>query len=681
MIGQNLGRYRIVSEIGRGGMGVVYRATQTTLDRTVAIKMLSPHLADSGEHLARFRREAEVLARLQHECIVHIYDVEEVGGTFYIIMEYVAGPSLGEVLQREGRLDEGRVREVAVQLASGLEAAHRKGIVHRDLKPDNILFTPEGRPKITDFGIARIAGDDAMARTRTGILMGTPYYMSPEQARGGELTGASDQYSLGVLLYQMLSGRVPFEGSDPISVAIKHVQVDPPSLREAVPGIHPGLASVVERAMRKDPSERFPSAGQMARSLRILELWGAPEEEPWAPGPAERDGARCPGCGGGVRVEFLTCPRCGHSLLGSGDVPLAPGVQSGTPGVVPEGPSRETFPGGRPEKGPSEASEGKAGQDLMGPAREVGEPTPRQALLPRLRPFGISLDRERLALTVSRWTHPSGRWNVPPLLWMGLVMVALGLSLGLGRALLSDRSPHPAGGAAHTASPFQDPSTAPPDPEGGGVRSGPEPWTGMLPGSQPSPSASTQPVPTVEDLIPPPPGDSRPPGQDPGTPRPTTSPETTPAREAGDPKVQPTAKDSVEGREPRTEARPGFDEAVARAELREIVERQRRATEAGDEALFRRDVSTELANLHAPYLAELHRFYSQVRSEVSNLGMEFMDTAMVVLDFHARVSGVRAGGRTREGIQDSHVYWLVQRRGERWIIVDAWSEPFQEVEG
>jgi len=184
----------------------------------------------------------------------------------------------------------------------------------------------------------------------------------------------------------------------------------------------------------------------------------------------------------------------------------------------------------------------------------------------------------------------------------------------------------------------------------------------------------------VEELIPLPPGESQPPGQDPGAPRPTTPPETTPAREAGDPKVQPTAKDSVEGREPRTEARPGFDEAGARAELREIVERQRRATEAGDEALFRRDVSPELANFHAPFLAELHRFYSQIRSEVSNLGMEFADTTMVVLDFHARVSGVRAGGRAREVIQDSHVYWLVQRRGERWIIVEAWSEPFQEVE-
>jgi predicted Ser/Thr protein kinase len=662
MIGQNLGRYRIVSEIGRGGMGVVYRATQTTLDRTVAIKMLSPHLAHSSEHLARFRREAEVLARLQHECIVHIYDVEEVGGAFYIIMEYVAGPSLGEVLQREGRLDEGRVREVAVQLASGLEAAHRKGIVHRDLKPDNILFTPEGRPKITDFGIARIAGDDAMARTRTGILMGTPYYMSPEQARGGELTGASDQYSLGVLLYQMLSGRVPFEGSDPISVAIQHVQVDPPSLREAVPDLYPGLLSVVERAMRKDPSGRFPSAGEMARSLRILELGGAPEEEPWAPGPADRDGPRCPGCGGGVRVEFVTCPRCGHSLLGSGDVPLAPGAGSGTvPGESPVGAGASAPPLPEPESGTA-AGAAPAGAGPLGP-------------------LGLFLHRERLVLTVSRWTRPSGRWNVPPLLWMGLVMVALGLSLGLGRALLSDRSPHPSGGAAHTPSPFQDPATAPQDPEGGGIRSGPEPWAGMVPGRQPPPSPSTRPVPTVEELIPPPSGESQPPGQDPGAPRPAASPGRTPATEGGDPKAPPTAKDSVEGREPRTEARPGFDEGAARAELREIVERQRRATEAGDEALFRRDVSRELANLHAPFLAELHRLYSQIRSEVSNLDMEFADSTMVVLDFHARVSGVRAGGRVREVIQDSHVYWLVQRRGEGWIIVDAWSEPFQEVEG
>ncbi len=644
MIGRNLGRYRIVGEIGRGGMGVVYRATQTTLDRTVAIKMLSPHLADSGEHLARFRREAEVLARLQHECIVHIYDVEEVEGSFCIVMEHVAGPSLGEVLQREGKLGEGRVREVAVQLASGLEAAHRKGIVHRDLKPDNILFTPEGRPKITDFGIARIAGDDAVARTRTGILMGTPYYMSPEQARGGTVTGASDQYALGVLLFQMLSGRVPFEGSDPISVAIKHMQEAPPSLREAVPGIHPGLASVVEKAMAKDPAERFASAGEMARSLRVLELEGSPADEPWCPGPAESGGPRCPGCGGGVRVEFVTCPKCGYSLLGSGDVPVAREVPSGVSFLSRMGSLIPSFPS---------------------------------------MPSMPSMGGERLAREMRRWTQPSGPWNVPPLLWFGVVLVTVGLALGLARILLVEGSLFRSDDLARTPPPVQEPSAPLSDPTRSGAPGGPVPWPGIITTRQPSPSPSSQPIPSVEELIPPRPGVSEPPEGTPEAPGTPTTPETEPVREeAGDPRAPTVARDSAELKrlEPEPELESFFDEARARAELRDVVERQRRATESGDRALFLQDLCPELGSLHAPFLAELHQVFSQIRSEVSNLDVEFVDSEMAVVDFTARISGIRRGERTWQVIQNSHVHWLVERRDQRWIVTDAWNEPLEEEE-
>lgn len=184
MIGTRVGRYLITEELGRGGMGVVYKAVQTTLNRTVAVKMLFPHLATHGEYMARFRREAQTLARLAHEGIVHIYDVEECEGTSYIIMEFVGGPSLTRVLARERRLPAARARDLGVALSAALSAANQQGIVHRDIKPDNILLTQDGRPKLTDFGIAHMRDDNV--QTRTGIMLGTPYYMSPEPGHPGQ---------------------------------------------------------------------------------------------------------------------------------------------------------------------------------------------------------------------------------------------------------------------------------------------------------------------------------------------------------------------------------------------------------------------------------------------------------------------------------------------------------------
>jgi len=264
MVGQQIGRYRIDQEIGRGGMGVVYKGTQITLDRTVAIKMLASHLADADSS-ARFQREALTLARLAHPNIILIYDVEEFQGSQFIIMEYVDGGSLGDTLGRTPVLPAERVVQVMAPVLGGLAAAHQKGIIHRDIKPDNILFTESGRPKLTDFGIAHMRG--AHSKTRTGVMLGTPYYMSPEQARGQKVTPAADIYAAGVLMYEALTGRVPFTAEDAVSVALMHVQAEAVPIESLNASVPTALCDVVRRAMAKDPADRFGSATAMEEAL------------------------------------------------------------------------------------------------------------------------------------------------------------------------------------------------------------------------------------------------------------------------------------------------------------------------------------------------------------------------------------------------------------------------------
>ncbi len=694
MIGETLGRYRILAELGRGGMGVVYRATQTTLDRTVAIKMLSPHLAGSGDHLQRFRREAEVLARLQHENIVHIYDVEEVEGSFCIVMEFVAGPSLADVLARSGTLDEARTREIAMALAEGLEAAHRRGVIHRDLKPDNILFTPEGRPKITDFGIARIAGDDAMSRTRTGILLGTPYYMSPEQAGGGEITGASDQYALGVLLYQMLGGSVPFDGNDPISVAIKHMQETPTPLEHRLPGLHPGMAEVVRRTMQKDPAKRYPSAGAMASALKRLRLdeltegvgWiaGVPHGDPTGP-PSELpargmvvDGS-CPACGSAVQADFRSCPRCGHALTWGGAAGAAPAAAHAAPSsagtVSPLADPSVEPPPAPPEPLDAGPSPGDRLAEVAG-----GVAGGFAAWMEGTRP--------RISAGLERWTRPDGRWNLPPILWVGVALVVVGLSLGLARVLspsagAGSSAAAPADAGVRAAAPEDQPALPPPG--GGGTGAGEAGLgfrsmigggsgsSGTTPASRVPGSGSTAPE-TAPDAGPTQRGEEARPRTDQATPprtTDTTAPERAPEsgadRVAAPDRVTPPARDLVR----------------ERADLTALVDRQRRATENGDEALFRRDLSADLARVHAPSLAQLHRSWAGISSEVTNLAIELPpigapDPDLARVDFHTRIWATPRSGGMRQLIEDTHVYWVVRRTDRGWIVVEATSAPHQQ---
>jgi serine/threonine-protein kinase len=279
------GRYRLLELLGEGGMARVYKGQDTLLERTVAIKVLREQFAADPQVLALFQGEARAAARLSHPHIVAVYDVGEERGRPYIVMEYVEGPSLKEVLDREGPLSVSRVVEIARQVCAGLQYAHERGIVHRDIKPHNILLPPHGLAKIADFGIARALG--AASVTQPGTVFGSPYYLSPEQARGEECTPASDIYSLGAVLYEAATGRPPFQGDSPVATALKHVNESPLPPQQANPRVPPGLAAIIMRALAKDPRARFATAGDMGQALASYQEMARQETAPLQrPAPA-----------------------------------------------------------------------------------------------------------------------------------------------------------------------------------------------------------------------------------------------------------------------------------------------------------------------------------------------------------------------------------------------------------
>lgn len=269
-----LGQYRLVRLLGRGGMGSVYLARDLTLDREVAIKVVKTD-ADSREVFDRFRREARTAARLSHPNIVPLHAFGEVEGMPYVVMGYVRGESLATRLRRDGKLPEDEGRRVLAEIADALDHAHRQGVVHRDVKPDNVLLEDEsGRALLTDFGVAKALGKGDTL-TRAGSIVGTPHYMSPEQAAGrGDIDGRSDIYSLGVMAYAMLAGRLPFEGGTAADVLTKHLTQEPPPLRSLATALSDSTAQVVDRCLAKDPARRWSDA----RSLKLA--LGAVEESP-----------------------------------------------------------------------------------------------------------------------------------------------------------------------------------------------------------------------------------------------------------------------------------------------------------------------------------------------------------------------------------------------------------------
>ena len=258
-------RYRIESELGRGAMGVVYRATDLTLDRVVALKELPAKLAADVQYVERFRREARALARLTHPNIVQVYDLIERDGRIWMALEFVEGGTLEDLLEKEGALSFDWAASVISQAANGLQLAHSRGICHRDIKPGNILLTGDGAAKVSDFGIAKLAQSTAL--TQDGATLGSPAYMSPEQCSGGQVDHRTDIYALGITFYQLLTGKAPFEG-DVGSVLAQHVVNEPASLAGLVDGIPEQLERVVMKMLAKAPEERQQGMGEIAQHLQ-----------------------------------------------------------------------------------------------------------------------------------------------------------------------------------------------------------------------------------------------------------------------------------------------------------------------------------------------------------------------------------------------------------------------------
>jgi len=259
------GRYEVVELIGKGGMSSVFKAHDRLLERIVAIKVLHPHFTQDEEYVERFRREARSVAQLSHPNIVTVIDRGEDAGRQYIVFEYVEGENLKQLLERTGPMPVRDALIMALQMARALSFAHGRGLIHRDVKPQNVLLNADGAAKMTDFGIARSV--DVQGVTITGTVLGTSEYIAPEQARGQQVDAQTDVYSLGVVLYELLTGGVPYDGDNFVTVALKHVNEPVPSVLEHRPDAPPRLALAIERAMAKSPDERYESMDGLVEEL------------------------------------------------------------------------------------------------------------------------------------------------------------------------------------------------------------------------------------------------------------------------------------------------------------------------------------------------------------------------------------------------------------------------------
>jgi predicted Ser/Thr protein kinase len=262
---RRIASYTLLEQIGYGGMAVVYRARQETLDRTVAVKILSENMAASSEFMERFRREARTAANLRHPNVITVHDFgEDERGVPYLVMEYIEGPTLADLM--DAGLDDERIPNLLDQIAAGLDYAHVRGVIHRDIKPGNVLMTEEGRAVLADFGLAWLL--EGAQLTLTGGVIGTPEYMSPEQAAGHPFDHRADVYALGIVLYEMLVGERPFVSETPIGVLLQHLQDTAPSVLVARPDLPAAVGDVLAKALVKDPADRYSSAGELAKAFR-----------------------------------------------------------------------------------------------------------------------------------------------------------------------------------------------------------------------------------------------------------------------------------------------------------------------------------------------------------------------------------------------------------------------------
>ena len=291
LIGKVLGgRYELLEVIGSGGMATVFKAHCRFLDRKVAVKIIRDSLTDDPEALEKFDAEARAAASLSHHNIVSIYDVGEVDSLRYIVMELVEGMTLKEYIKKKGALDWQEACDFAIQIAAALECAHANGVIHRDIKPHNILLTKDGTLKVADFGIARTTTSDTLVAGKGTSVMGSVHYVSPEQARGGYVDKKSDVYSLGVVFYEMLAGRVPFDGENPVSVAVMKLEQEPPNCKIHNPDIPQAVAEIAMKAIAKEQHSRYQSAMEMATDIQALLAPKVPEHKEKADGQGKDTG-------------------------------------------------------------------------------------------------------------------------------------------------------------------------------------------------------------------------------------------------------------------------------------------------------------------------------------------------------------------------------------------------------
>ncbi|MCJ7643479.1 MAG: serine/threonine protein kinase [Candidatus Aminicenantes bacterium] len=263
------GRYEIIETLGQGGMGKVFKAYDRKINEVVALKLIRPEIGLNEKAIERFKNELKIARKITHRNICRMHDLGEEGFTHYITMEHVAGEDLKRFIRRAGTLSSGKAIDIAKQVCEGLAEAHRQGVIHRDLKPQNIMIDQDGNAKIMDFGIARFVDTDRM--TGSGVMIGTPEYMSPEQAELKDVDKRADIYSLGIVLYEMVSGRVPFDGETPLSIAMKHKTEKPRSVREWNTQVSAELAAVISKCMEKAPGDRFQNAEDLMEDLNMVE--------------------------------------------------------------------------------------------------------------------------------------------------------------------------------------------------------------------------------------------------------------------------------------------------------------------------------------------------------------------------------------------------------------------------
>ncbi|MBI3097250.1 MAG: serine/threonine protein kinase [Planctomycetes bacterium] len=325
LVGQTLGKCRIEKLLGRGGMGEVYLAKHLTLNKPVAVKVL-PAGTDDGQRQAmvkRFIREAQQAARLEHPNVVQVYDVGLQNGRHFIVMQYVAGMSVEELVRKRGRLPASEALVLIGQAAAGLGAAHEQNIIHRDVKPSNLLVDEGGRLKVADFGLSREVNADS-SLSQTGQILGTPNFISPEQAKGDRaLDGRTDIYSLGATLFYLLTGRALFEATTPVSVLVKHVTEAPPALSTVLPGASPALQALLDRMLAKDPDRRYPNCQALLADLNTLTSASAPAN-------ASTSATVIRGPGEGASSPRST-PSAEPALAGGRATPTMAGIQPAAP--------------------------------------------------------------------------------------------------------------------------------------------------------------------------------------------------------------------------------------------------------------------------------------------------------------------------------------------------------------